>query len=198
LIRSALERYAVAIEPWAGAVGKTMVAEVSARDAQAWGAVSSQIGRGLSREIAAAPIGTVVRGLVTSQVELIKSLPLEAAQRVQELSIQAVEAGTRSDAIAREILRTGDVTVARANLIARTEVGRAASALTEARALHVGSTGYFWRTAQDSDVRKSHKAMSGKVVEWSNPPTLDGLTGHAGALPNCRCYAEPILPDDDE
>lgn len=28
-----------------------------------------------------------------------------------------------------------------------------------------------------------------------NPPTLDGMTGHAGALPNCRCYCEVIIPE---
>jgi uncharacterized protein with gpF-like domain len=35
--------------------------------------------------------------------------------------------------------------------------------------------------------------MDGQFVKWSEPPTLDGLTGHAGALPNCRCYPEPVV-----
>ncbi|MDR0067994.1 phage head morphogenesis protein, partial [Acinetobacter sp. 11520] len=30
---------------------------------------------------------------------------------------------------------------------------------------------------------------------WDNPPTLDNLKGHAGCLPNCRCYPEPSIPD---
>ena len=29
--------------------------------------------------------------------------------------------------------------------------------------------------------------------EAARVPTLDGLTGHAGALPKCRCYPEPVV-----
>jgi len=79
-------------------------------------------------------------------------------------------------------------------MIARTEIGRASTALTQARSLALGSTGYIWRTAEDGDVRHSHAEMEGKFVSWDRPPTLDGLTGHAGALPNCRCYCEVVLP----
>jgi uncharacterized protein with gpF-like domain len=38
--------------------------------------------------------------------------------------------------------------------------------------------------------------MEGKFVRWDEPPTLDNLTGHAGALPNCRCRPEPVIPDE--
>ncbi|EFO4716945.1 phage head morphogenesis protein, partial [Escherichia coli] len=44
------------------------------------------------------------------------------------------------------------------------------------------------------DVRHSHREMEGKFVEWGKPPTLDGMTGHAGELPNCRCYKEIVFP----
>ena len=89
----------------------------------------------------------------------------------------------------------GYVTKARARLSARTAGARTAMELTKARAQSVGSEGYIWRTVRDSDVRPSHKGMEGKFVRWDDPPTLDNLTGHAGGLPNCRCYAEPIIPD---
>jgi hypothetical protein len=32
--------------------------------------------------------------------------------------------------------------------------------------------------------------MKDKFVRWDNPPTLDGMTGHAGCLPNCECWSE--------
>ncbi|EOT9334790.1 phage minor head protein [Escherichia coli] len=76
-----------------------------------------------------------------------------------------------------------------------TELGRATGALDQARALSIGSNGYIWRTAEDGDVRHSHREMEGKFVEWGRPPTLDGMTGHAGELPNCRCYKEIVLPN---
>jgi uncharacterized protein with gpF-like domain len=46
-------------------------------------------------------------------------------------------------------------------------------------------------------VRESHKAMNGKFVRWDSPPTLsDGTTTHAGQIYNCRCYPDPVLPED--
>ena len=73
--------------------------------------------------------------------------------------------------------------------------GGATGALDQARALSIGSNGYIWRTAEDGDVRHSHREMEGKFVEWGRPPTLDGMTGHAGELPNCRCYKEIVFPN---
>lgn len=172
-----------------------MVAEVAARDERSWFRVAEQMGNALRKEIADAPIGQVMRARQDEQVRLITSLPREAAERVHAMTREGITKGWRADQISAEIMKTGEVTKSRADLIARTEVGRTSTLLTQARAEHVGSDGYNWRTAADTDVRASHKAMNGKFVRWDAPPTLDGLTGHAGALPNCRCYCEPVLPD---
>lgn len=196
-LRAMLEKYAEAIAPWARATAGRMVAEIAIKERKAWEEQTRLMGRELRREIREAPTGAAMRAHLEEQVRLITSLPTEAAERVHRLTLEGIQDGTRASSIAKEILRTGDVTASRANLIARTEVARTASALTMARAQHVGSTAYVWRTAEDSDVRPSHRAMNGKAVNWSQPPTLDGMSGHAGTLPNCRCYAEPILPDFD-
>ena len=45
--------------------------------------------------------------------------------------------------------------------------------------------------------RPAHRAMEGKFIKWSQPPTLDGMTGHAGEFPNCRCHPEPVIPRTD-
>ena len=116
---------------------------------------------------------------------------------MHELTLKGLEGGVRAETVSQEILRSGDVSKSRAILIARTEVARTAFALTRARALHVGSAAYVWRTSRDSDVRKSHREMEGKVIQWDDAPTLsDGTTTHAGCIYNCRCWAEPILPDE--
>jgi len=193
-IAASLERYAAAVEPWAISVASRMVAEIDARDKASWRSVSETISKGLRDELRNASTGKVVQALIDEQVTYIKSLPLEAAQRVQKLALNAATGGGRADDIVSAIMKTGDVTKSRAKMIARTEIGRASEALTEARALSIGSEGYIWRTAKDSDVRHSHKMMEGKFVAWGSPPTLDGLTGHAGAVPNCRCYPEPVIP----
>lgn len=197
-IQALLSKYAVVLEPWAAATAGRMLADVNQRDQAAWLKHAKEMSAGMRQTIRSTPTGALFRELMAEQVTLIKSLPLEAAQRVHELTIAGLEDSTRAKEIAAEIGRSGKVTASRATLIARTEVARTASKLTEARAQHVGSVAYVWRTAGDGDVRKSHKEMAGKVVRWDAPPTLsDGTKTHAGQIFNCRCYPEPILPADN-
>lgn len=191
-----LERYADLIEPWSEAVSKRLIGTLEIADDSMWRERSYQISAGL-RDLMAGSQGMVARSIIDEQVKLFKSLPLQAADRVYDIHNQAIEAvvsGKRSSTLTQEIMRTGEVTEARAHTIARTEVGRASTAITQARSTAIGSRGYIWRTAEDSDVRHSHKQMEGRYVDWSNPPTLDGMTSHAGQFPNCRCYCEVIFP----
>lgn len=197
-IVTALEQYAKTIEPWAEAVGAKMVAEVAIRDRNAWREIGQQIGRSLHREIEQAPTGHVMRQRLADQVDLITSLPREAGERVHALTIEGISNGTRAKEIAAKIFETGEVSRSRASLIGRTEVSRTATELVRARAEYIGSTSYIWRTAGDSDVRRDHKALSGKVFDWSSPPVADARTGaraHPGCIYNCRCYPELILED---
>lgn len=173
-----------------------MVTEVAQRDERSWFKIADQMGRGLRQEIANAPVGEVMRVRQAEQVKLITSLPREAAERVHHMTREGIVRGWRADQIAAEIMKTGDVTKARADLIARTEVGRTSTLLTQARAEHVGSTHFIWRTAGDSDVRASHKALNGKTFRWDDPPECDpGHHALPGAIWNCRCFAEPVIPD---
>jgi SPP1 gp7 family putative phage head morphogenesis protein len=194
-ISEALRRYAEILDPWARKVAGAMVFEANRADARAWREASKEMGMAIRAEIASTATGQRMRELMAEQVTLIKSLPLEAAERVHQLVMAAQVNSARAKEIAEEINRSGEVTESRAVLIARTEVGRASTVLTQARAEAIGSEAYVWRTAHDSDVRPSHRKMEGKTVRWDDPPVLDGLRGHAGALPNCRCYPEPIIPD---
>jgi len=193
-----LRQYAETIKPWAGSVAEGMVATVAQKDEAAWDKLGKDIGRELRKELRTAPTGAALQAFMREQVKLIKSLPEEAADRVMHVVAVAAVEGKRADAVMKDIMETGKVTESRARLIARTEVARVASGLTMMRAKHVGSTHYVWRTSGDADVRESHKKMAGKVVAWDEPPEVDpGKRYHAGMFPNCRCYPEPILTDED-
>ena len=172
-----------------------MIDDVNARNRQFWRQQSEQIGRGLAIELANTDIGQAVQDELRLQVELIKSLPRQAALQVHELALGAMTDGQRAAGLVDSIIALGSKTRSRAMLIARTEVGRVSGEMTKARAMTAGSDGYIWRSAEDRDVRPSHKKMNGRFVKWNEPPTLDNLTGHAGCLPNCRCYIEPVIPD---
>lgn len=196
VIRRALSDYADVIEGWARITAGRMLSDVERENDAAWRARSNEMSTWLRDEILNAPTGETMRALLDEQVALIKSIPLEAAQRVHQWTLAGIEDATRAREVAAAILESESVAANRAMLIARTEVARTASKLTEARAMHVGSEGYIWRTSGDSDVRDSHKEMNGKYVRWDTPPTLsDGTTTHAGQIFNCRCYPEPVIPD---
>lgn len=195
-----LRQYAdTVLRPWARSVAARMIAEVDARDKRAWASASRKIGEGLRKEIDTTPVGEVIRARLAEQVDLITSIPRDAAERVHKLTLEGIANGSRASEIAKEIMRTGDVSRSRATLIARTEVGRTSTELTRARALSVGSTHYVWKTAGDSDVRADHKELAGKVFAWDDPPIADKRTGaraHPGSIFNCRCWASPIIDDD--
>ena len=196
-LQKALDDYSKLIGPWAKAVANTMLQDLKRRDLSMWHDLGKDIGKQLSKELKDEPTGYLIRQALEAQVELITSLPREAGQRVHKLTVEGLADSTRAAEIAKEILRSGEVTESRATLIARTEVARTASELTKTRANRIGCTHYIWRTAEDDDVRESHKKMNGKVVAFETPPTLsDGTVTHAGQIYNCRCYIEPILPEE--
>lgn len=187
----------VVLRPWAQSAATRMIAEVSRRDEQAWFKTARVLGRGLRQEIYNAPVGDIVRELLAQQVHYITSIPTEAAQRVHELTQELVAGGRRADEIVPLIMNMGNVTIARANLIARTETARTASALQTARAKHIGATHFVWHTARDWRVRPLHKKLEGRTFAFDDPPIIgeNGQTGLPGTIFNCRCFATPVLPD---
>lgn len=193
-----LQGYARELGPWAQRIAARMLGEVDVRDRAAWSALGNAISSQLHQDIRNAPVGERMRELLGLQVSLIKSIPLEAAERVQELAVKARIEGTRAKEIAEEIARTGAVTESRALLIAQTETSRAATTLLQARAEAIASTHFVWRTSLDGAVREDHRKLEGKTFAWDDPPIADSRTGERalpGCIYRCRCYAEPIVPD---
>src|SRR5208282_2787509 len=192
-----LRGYSEILRPWARVQGERMLHDVSRRDEAVWHSLGKQMGRALREEIRNAPTGREYARMLEEQVHYITSLPLDAARRVQELSTGALYSGARPDEIKKQILLTGHVSRSRAELIARTAVAGASSTLTRARAEHVGSKGYIWRTAGDADVRKEHRRLNGQFFTWHNPPVAGsrGERAHAGQIYNCRCWPDPVFPE---
>lgn len=193
-IGNALERYAQIIEPWAHVVGRRMVEEIDARDRRAWREVSAEMSQIMQAQLHGTDVGSLTRQRLADQVQLITSLPRDAAERVHKLTLEGLTQGTRANEIAAEIMRSGQISKSRANLIARTEVARTSTEFTRARAEDIGSTHFIWRTSRDSDVRPTHKALDGKTFRWDEPPECDpGHHALPGAIWNCRCFAEPVF-----
>lgn len=194
-----LQSYSEGLVPWAKRISLQMIKQVDDGDRSSWAALGSALSAQLHRDLRTAPMQEAFRKLQELQVDLITSIPSKAAQRVAELTVKGLTSGVRAKEVAEDIARTTKVTKERATLIARTETSRAASTLLHVRCESAGATHYVWRTSEDSDVRPGHKAMNGKVCEWANPPAVNEggriMRYHPGEVWNCRCYAEPIVPD---
>jgi SPP1 gp7 family putative phage head morphogenesis protein len=192
-----LDRYSVILRPWARAISASLLADVSRRDEKAWAQYARFMGLELRKELAETPTGEIMRQLLDEQVDLITSLPLEAAKRVQAIATGQLYSGQRAEVLAKQIMLSGEVAKSRADTIARTETTRAATTLTQARAKQIGSEGYIWRTAHDWNVRPLHKKLEGTFHRWDAPPIAgsNGERAHPGAIYNCRCYPEPVIPN---
>jgi SPP1 gp7 family putative phage head morphogenesis protein len=199
----ALERYRAASIPWASRTAARMLYEVDRRNKTAWMKNTQKMGLAIRQELVATPVGATVESLLALQVDLITSLPTDAAARVQEASMAALTTGARYPEREAEIeaaLRAahpddiGNWMKSRATLIARTETARSASVLTQARAEYIGSTHYIWKTAGDARVRENHRKLNNTTQAWADPPESDPpLHSHPGQIWNCRCLAIPVI-----
>ena len=197
-LAEALSAYSDALGPWGEAVVEKVLKGVSDNNKRAWAQLSTTMGKEMRSTMLESKVGAVARQLQQEQVELIKSLPLEAGLRAQKLAQEGMMGSRRASEVAEELERTTEVTESRATLIARTEIAKANATLTQARAEYVGATHYIWRTAEDGDVRESHAAMEGKIFRFDDPPYVEGEGNHGpGEIYNCRCYAEPIIGETE-
>jgi uncharacterized protein with gpF-like domain len=152
------------------------------------------------------PMGGIYYDLVHQNAGLIKTLPSNLANEIVRYAAEESMKGRRASDIALEIQQWFPRhSKARAELIARTETSKAATAMTRARSELMGIDWYVWRTAKDGDrVRKSHQIMEDVLVQWTNPPSPETLAGekdagryHAGNIYNCRCYPQPLVSLDE-
>lgn len=190
-----LDKYAGTLGEWAERLAKRIIDRVNRYNLKDWMQISATMGDAFRKSYHIGdPVFERAMLLQTSEVTLIKSLPLESAVRAQKMSVEYVTKGWRHEELAEQIMATSEVAKSRAACIARTEVAKANSYLTQSRCESVGIKKYIWRTAEDANVRESHAVLDGSIFEFANPPYIAGEGNHGpGDFPNCRCWAEPII-----
>ena len=196
-----LGKYSSRLREWAQKIAFVVVLNIDKESRGRWSSILERMPPTMRGQINQASIRPLIEQFLRDNVELITSMPLQAADRVQDLVlVEALGKGARSVDLEEEIMRIGDITRNRAKLIARTEVSRMTTGLTMARAKSVGSNWYIWRTAGDAIVRDSHKNLEGVLVNWDEPPSPEKLIGqkvygnyHAACTFNCRCHPEPVV-----
>lgn len=204
-----LKEYSERLGPWATRQAAKLLEEVQRSNKLAYQKKSKLMGAALDLHLAESDVGEVAARLMLEQVALIQSIPIEAGIRAQKIAFDAAAQGRRAqpdqsiiDQLQKELGLSTEVATSRAQLIAVTETARANASINQARAMAVGSNQYRWHNSDDGAVRHSHriykgKSIQGRIFDWDHPPTLsDGMTGHPGTFPRCRCFAEPVFENE--
>jgi SPP1 gp7 family putative phage head morphogenesis protein len=168
------------------------------REAAAESGKSALMARALNQELSGS-VGIRAKELIRESADLISSFPTSVARRVAAQAAAQAAAGGRATELAKspELARLAR---SRAQLIARTQVSKASTALTEARAESLDLPWYVWETSSDQRVRMSHRKMQGVLFRWDAPPAPEELVGMKseghyapGDIYNCRCYPAPLV-----
>ena len=199
------------IEEFAERIASRMIGAVSVENARSWRQAALQAGNGrqIYRALRAemrGRVGVEVQRLIRQNAQLIKSLPDDLALSSARYVAAQQQRGMRAETIARNLReRLPHVAESRIRLIARTEVAKAESALTQARSENLKVRWYEWQTSEDQRVRKSHANLDEVLVAWATPPAPEALVGERsqlghyapGGCPNCRCLALPLIRLDE-
>ncbi|MFA5355299.1 MAG: hypothetical protein WC302_00975, partial [Candidatus Paceibacterota bacterium] len=105
-LKRALNKYSEIISPWALTVVNKVLREVDKQDINAWKTHSQRMSIAMRREILNAPTGEAFQKLMKENVDLITSIPREAAERVHNLVIENLATSKRATEITEEILKT--------------------------------------------------------------------------------------------
>ena len=202
-----LQEYSEKIQDWASRTANRMIYSLESQDLKQWEQHSKKMSVLMKQQLKQADIKRIMNQYMNDNVRLITSLPLNAAQRVHDLVTQNLVTGKRASSVAKEIMKTGQVTQSRANLIARTETSRAVTGLVMARAESIGLDWFCWKStggfSGDGRTRKAHRKMEGVVMKWDTPPNPELLFPEPkvkaygnylpGATFNCRCWCLPLI-----
>jgi SPP1 gp7 family putative phage head morphogenesis protein len=167
---------------------------------------AGDIWKALKKELRATGVGHRIDQVVAANAHMISSVPLKIAESITAYAAKVEQRGGRASEIEAEVRRMSpSLAKSRIQLIARTEVGKAESAVTRARSEEIGADWFQWSTAEDERVRPSHKNLNLVLVRWADLPQPEMLIGERstlgpgapGEFPNCRCASLPLISLDE-
>lgn len=132
------------------------------------------------------------KDFVSANVDLITSIDARYFDDVRRRVEQAHRDGRGWGWLQRELVERHQVSRSRGQLIARDQLGKLTSQLTQVRNLELGVESYQWLTSHDERVRRSHERLSGLIFRWDQPPEV----GHPGMDFQCRCTSRPVMDEE--
>lgn len=137
-----------------------------------------------------APVRDLHIAWTDENVGLIKSIDERYFADIRDMVIDTVKNGKSTKQLAAELAQRHSVSKSRAELIAQDQVAKLNAQITKARQTGLGVTKFRWSTSLDQRVRKSHKALEGKIFTWADGAPGEGIPGHPV---RCRCVGLPVF-----
>lgn len=192
--KSAFSKTADTIKAKVSGIAETLAKTVVSKqgqqsDSQLSDMILRQTGIDFSGLMSDSVLKEAVDEAVAANISLIKSIPQQYLDRVEQAVMASLQAGTLNATLADDLLKIEGITKNRAKLIARDQLGKINSRLAQIRQQSLGITHYYWSTSLDERVRDKHRRWEGDLIAWDNPPP----DGHPGQAIQCRCTAIPDL-----
>lgn len=133
---------------------------------------------------------------IRENLDLISTIPKDLTAKLESTIMDGFVGGASVRDIAGDIERICKTNKSRARFIARDQIGKLQSRISQHQQEDAGVEEYVWSTSQDSRVRDSHRRLNRKKFRWDDPPVVDPKTGrrcHPGEDYGCRCVALPVF-----
>jgi len=182
-------------------ISKSMVSRVSMiNENKTKKTIENAIGVDVGNIIASENLATFVEMQTIQNAELIKSVPQGAIEDIRRIVLNGLSEGLRHEEITKQISgnslnSTFNKMNNRIKTIARTEVAKLNSQITNKRLTNLGITRAVWDATNDSRTRPCHAIRDGKEYNIAEGlySSCDGNTIQPGQEINCRCVAVPIV-----
>ena len=197
-ILQGLDRFRVKVSEIAGKPHAQVVAQAADKVEVYNGSNVADVVRGLGLSVKPVEANAYLQAarskFMRDNTALIKDIPEEMRQRIEDKVRAGVESGKRWETLAKDLEEEGGIGQRRARLIARDQVNKYNGALTQARQQKLGISHFRWQGAMDARERPEHIALNGKVFAWDAPPPC----GAPGQPIQCRCVAIPVVSDAEK
>lgn len=195
------DRFDQLFSDWSKPAAETMVTQ--ANDASKSSVYTSlkELSGGLSlkTDILTGPMQEFFKATITRNVALIKSIPAQYFQQIQESTMRSITDGKGLADLVPDLEKYEGVTRRRAEFIATDQTHKAYNGLNRGRMEAIGVKQFEWvHSGGGQHPRPMHIALSGTICSFAKLPIIDedGTRGIPGQLPNCRCTMVPVVRFD--
>lgn len=134
-------------------------------------------------------IDDYIQSSIQQNVGYIKSIESTFFDKISAIIYEGTKNGVSTKEIRQQLVKQIGISESKAQFLAVDQSGTIHGQLTAKRHQEMGVKKFEWSTSHDERVRETHKALDGKVFDYSNPPS-EGLPGTPY---RCRCTAYPIF-----